>query len=97
MLTEKDLLNQDTFYKYGRGNSYLGEWYEGGFDCGLQVNESGDRVSFFLHNEVYGDKWFIRRLESLDDLKNLYEIIYPKKKFRLEKNHILEEENDVEN
>ena len=89
MLTEKDLMNQDTFYKYGRGESYEGEWYDGQFDSGLKVSKSGDRVVFFLHDEVYGEKWFIRAPKDLNDLKNLYETIYPKKKFRLEKNENL--------
>lgn len=90
MITEKDLENQNTFYKYGRGDTYFGEWFQGHFDCGLQVNNN--KVYFFLHNEVDGEKWFIRPVESLEDLKNLYEMIYPKKKFLMEDNEYLKKE-----
>lgn len=88
MISEKDLLNQNTFYKYGGAeiehghNTYY--WYQGSFDCGLQIYENG--ISFFLHDEVYGKKWHIRNIESLEDLEYLYNAIYPKDKFRMEKN-----------
>lgn len=85
MITEKDLENQDTFYKYGRDDKYEGEWYQGGFDCGVKVLDDGSIV-FFLHEEVYGNKWFMREVVSLEDLKYLYEAIYPKEKFRMGKN-----------
>ena len=84
MITEKDLEKQNTFFKYGRGDSYKGEWYQGHFDCGLQVVD--DRIVFFLHDEVYGKKWFIRSVESLEDLELLFNILYPKDKFEMGKN-----------
>jgi len=84
MITEKDLENQNTFFKYGRGDSYEGYWYEGSFDCGLQVYDNG--ISFFLHDEVYGKKWHIRNVESLEDLEQLYNILYPKEKFEIGEN-----------
>ena len=84
MITEKDLENQNTFFKYGRDDSYEGEWYQGHFDCGVKVFD--DRIVFFLHNEVDGEKWFIRRVTSLEDLELLYNAIFPKNKFRMEKN-----------
>lgn len=84
MITEKDLENQNTFFKYGRDDSYEGYWYQGSFDCGLQVYEKG--ISFFLHDEVYGKKWHIRLVKSLEDLEQLYNILYPKEKFEMGEN-----------
>ena len=85
MITEKDLENQNTFFKYGRGDSYEGYWYQGTFDCGVHVYGEG-KISFFLHDEVYGKKWHIRNVESLEDLQNLYNTIYNKTKFKMEIN-----------
>jgi len=89
MITHKDLKNQNTFFKYGGAQiehkHTVYYWYEGSFDCGLRVYDDGT-ISMFLHNEVDGDTWSIRNVESLEDLEYLYNAIYPKDKFRMEKN-----------
>jgi hypothetical protein len=81
MITEKDLENQDTFFKYGRGDSYEGYWFDGCFDCGLKISEKG--ISFFLHNEVDGEEWHLRTVESLEDLQLLYNTIFIKSNFKM--------------
>ncbi len=88
MITEKDLENQNTFFKYGSDviehKSTVCYWYEGSFDCGLRVSD--ENISMFLHDEVYGKTWSLRNVDSLEDLEYLFNAIYGKDKFMVERN-----------
>lgn len=66
----KDLENQKTFYK-----SSENVWFDGKFDFKLIKNEKYDEFILYSHNEMDGSTWYLKRIENINQLKNIYEAL----------------------
>jgi hypothetical protein len=71
MLKEEELKNQKTFLKYDN-HTYYDELFD--FQIKFEINFA----IFSLHNEVDGSTRFLKYINDLDDLKNVYEAITDK-------------------
>jgi hypothetical protein len=66
----KDLENQKTFYK-----SSENVWFDGKFDFKLVKNEKYNEFILYSHNESDGSTWYLKRIENINQLKNIYEAL----------------------
>lgn len=71
MLIKKDLEKQETFSEWTDGK---GCYYDGYFDYCLSPNSVGG-YSFCLHSEVDGSMEEVCRLDNLEHLKEIYEVL----------------------
>jgi len=71
MIKEKEMQNQNTFFKYD--NNF---WYDKNYDFEIEFIGSKNGIcnlSYF--DEVNGEREFIKTLKNMSELKNLYELL----------------------